>query len=300
MLAVSLSAEAVAPFVSDGVALAAVNAPELCVLSGTEAAIAAAERALAQAGHAARRLAATHAFHSPLMAPVAEQVAALAARMRLSAPRIPMLSNVTGGWLTAAEATDPAYWSRHLLGTVRFAEGAARLLSLDGCVLVEAGPGGSLCTFVRQQASAGGVAAPLGVASLPHAAEGTPEPAFLLGAMGRLWTAGARPRFADGADHVPLPLPALAGGTDAAEMEEAAGEVALVLAGIWSELLGVPAGPNDDFFLLGGHSLVATRLIARVHDAFGVQMRLRTLFQTRTVAGMARWIEENAPVRHAS
>ena len=300
MLAVSLSPDAVSPFLDDGVALAAVNAPELCVLSGTEEGIAAAERALARAGHAARRLAATHAFHSPLMAPVAQQVAALAARMRLSAPRIPMLSNVTGGWLTAAEATDPAYWSRHLLGTVRFAEGAARLLALDGGVLVEAGPGGSLGTFVRQQAAAGGVAAPAGVASLPHAAEGTPEPAFLLGAVGRLWTAGARPHFADGADHVPLPLPALAGETDAARTEEVQGEVARALAEMWSELLGVPAGPNDDFFLLGGHSLVATRLIARVHDAFGVQMRLRTLFQTRTVAGMARWIEENASAPHGS
>ncbi len=143
------------------------------------------------------------------------------------------------------------------------------------------------------------MAAPPGVASLPHAAEGTPEPAFLLGAVGRLWTAGARPHFADGADHVSLPLPALIDGeTDAARTEEAESEVARALAEMWSELLGVPAGPDDDFFLLGGHSLVATRLIARVHADFGVQMRLRTLFQTRTVAAMARWIEENAPARH--
>ncbi|HEX6911746.1 MAG TPA: FkbM family methyltransferase [Longimicrobium sp.] len=300
MLAVSLSAEAVAPFLDGDVALAAVNAPELCVLSGTEPGIARAERALAQAGHGARRLAATHAFHSPLMAPVARQVADLAGRMPLSAPRIPLLSNVTGTWMTEAEATDPAYWSRHLLGTVRFAEGAARLLALDGCVMVEAGPGGSLGTFVRQQAAAGGVPAPAGVASLPHAAEGTPEGAFFHLALGRLWTAGARPRLADAAEGIPLPLPALAdeGGAEAAD--EAQGEVARALAELWTELLGVPAGPHDDFFLLGGHSLVATRLIARVRDAFGVQMRLRTLFQTRTVAGMARWIEENASARPAS
>ena len=84
MLAVPLAPEAVAPWLGGGVALAAVNAPELCVLSGPEEAIAAAERGLAQAGHAVRRLATTHAFHSPLMHPAAEQVAALAARMRLS------------------------------------------------------------------------------------------------------------------------------------------------------------------------------------------------------------------------
>lgn len=300
MLAVSLSADAVAPFLDDDVALAAVNAPELCVLSGTDDGIARAERALARAGHAARRLAATHAFHSPLMRPVAEQVAALAARMRLRAPRIPLVSNVTGTWLAADQAADPAYWSRHLLGTVRFAEGAAEVLAMPGCVLVEAGPGGSLGTFVRQQAAASGGAAPAGVTSLPHAAEGAPEPAFFLGALGRLWTAGVRPDFADDAHHRTLvPLPSLAEDEPAAVQEEAGSEVARALAEIWSELLGVPAGPGDDFFLLGGHSLVATRLIARVRDQFGAQMRLRTLFQTRTVAGMARWIEENAPAAAA-
>jgi acyl carrier protein len=74
-------------------------------------------------------------------------------------------------------------------------------------------------------------------------------------------------------------------------VDQDAGEVTRVLAGIWTELLDVPAGPGDDFFELGGHSLVATKLIARVRARFGVEMRLRTLFQTRTVAALARWIE---------
>ena len=209
MLAVPLAPGALAPWLGDGVALAAANAPELCVLSGTEEAIARAERGLARQGHVVRRLAATHAFHSPLMRPVAERVARLAAGMRLEAPRIPMLSNVTGGWLTAAEATDPGYWARHLTGTVRFADGVAELLAEPGRVLVEMGPGGSLGAFVRQQAAASGVPAPHGVASLPHAADDTPEPAFVLEALGRLRTAGVRPdRSApgDGGRHFPLPL----------------------------------------------------------------------------------------------
>jgi acyl carrier protein len=67
-----------------------------------------------------------------------------------------------------------------------------------------------------------------------------------------------------------------------------------VLAGVWHELLEVRPGRHDDFFLLGGHSLLAAKLIARVRDRFGVDMRLRTLFQTRTVAGLATWIEEAA------
>ncbi|MBB4636978.1 FkbM family methyltransferase [Longimicrobium terrae] len=298
MLAVSLSPEDAASWTGGGVALAAVNAPELCVLSGTTEGIARVEHALSAAGHAARRLAATHAFHSPLMQPVAEQVGALAARMRLNAPRIPVLSNVSGTWLTAEEAADPAYWARHLVGTVEFARCAAELLARPGVVLVEAGPGGSLGAFVRQQAASQGAAVPPGVASLPHAAEGTPEPAFLLGALGRLWTAGLRlepAAFPADATSRLVALPDLTAETGTVRSTDFDGETARALAEIWGELLKVNAGPDDDFFLLGGHSLLATRLMARVQDRFGVRMRLRTLFQTRTVAAMARWIDEQAP-----
>jgi phthiocerol/phenolphthiocerol synthesis type-I polyketide synthase E len=306
MLAVPLPPDALEPYLDD-VALAAVNAPELCVLSGTEEAVAGVQERLSRAGHAVRRLPATHAFHSPLMRPVADQVAALAGRMRMSPPRIPLVSNVTGTWLTGAQATDPGYWARHLVGPVQFARGAAELLGTPGRVLLEMGAGGSLGTFVRQQAVAGNTAAPPTAACLPHAADGTPDMAVMLGALGRLWTAGVDPdwralaaggehrvvRFLGGDDATRHPSPdvPVAAGTGEDGGGEA-GEVARVLAGVWSELLGVDVGLDDDFFLLGGHSLVAARLIARVRDRFGVEMRLRTLFQTRTVLGMARWIED--------
>jgi len=224
MLAVSLSPAALAPFLGGGAALAAVNAPELCVLSGTEDAIARAEAALAAAGHAARRLAATHAFHSTLMR------------------------------------------------------------------------GGSLGTFVRQQAAAGGARVPPAVASLPHQADDTPDAGFARAALARLTTgeeAGSAPRPAAPGTAPAHPSPVAAEGAGEGE-DEAMGEVARALAGVWRELLDVRPRLDDDFFLLGGHSLLATRLIARVRELFGVEMRLRTLFQTRTVAGMARWIEEAA------
>ncbi|HEX3527654.1 MAG TPA: amino acid adenylation domain-containing protein [Thermoanaerobaculia bacterium] len=65
-----------------------------------------------------------------------------------------------------------------------------------------------------------------------------------------------------------------------------------LLAGIWSAVLGVPAvGLHDDFFHLGGHSLIATRMLSRVRDAVQAEVPLAALFEGPTVAGLARAVE---------
>jgi amino acid adenylation domain-containing protein/non-ribosomal peptide synthase protein (TIGR01720 family) len=65
-----------------------------------------------------------------------------------------------------------------------------------------------------------------------------------------------------------------------------------LLAAIWEEVLARErVGIEDDFFSLGGHSLLATRVISRVSWAFGVDLPLRSLFETPTVATFARQVE---------
>jgi amino acid adenylation domain-containing protein/FkbM family methyltransferase len=66
------------------------------------------------------------------------------------------------------------------------------------------------------------------------------------------------------------------------------------LAAMWSEILGVEGiGVEDNFFLLGGHSLLATQAISRIREAFHVQLPLRSIFETPTVAGLGEKIVEN-------
>nr|WP_255663136.1 phosphopantetheine-binding protein [Myxococcus sp. RHSTA-1-4] len=77
-------------------------------------------------------------------------------------------------------------------------------------------------------------------------------------------------------------------GNAAAEYVAPATPEELALAGIWSELLGRPRiGARDDFFALGGHSLMAARIVSRVREALGVELPLTAVFEAPTLAGMA-------------
>ncbi|HVF55294.1 MAG TPA: SDR family oxidoreductase [Pyrinomonadaceae bacterium] len=188
MLAVPLSEQDVRQFLSDGLSLAAINGPTLCVVSGETEAVARVEGELAAKGVACRRLHTSHAYHSEMMEPVAGLFAEEVGRIELRAPRIPYVSGLTGKLITEAEATDPLYWSRQLREPVRFAAGIAELLKEPGRILLEVGPGQTLGSLARQQQN--GTGGRLVVSSLPHPHEQKSDAASLLEALGRLWAAG--------------------------------------------------------------------------------------------------------------
>ena len=66
-----------------------------------------------------------------------------------------------------------------------------------------------------------------------------------------------------------------------------------MLASTWTELLGVDqVGAHDNFFELGGHSLVAIRLLSRMREAFQLELPLRAIFESPTLAGLAQLVED--------
>jgi amino acid adenylation domain-containing protein len=177
-----------------GVSLAALNRVDLSVVSGPAEAVAALEKELAARGLDARPLNTSHAFHSAMMDPILEEFTAAVARVERRAPRISYLSNLTGTWIRAGEATDPAYWARQLRGGVRFAAGVAELLREPDRVLLEVGPGNTLATAARQHPARTGSHAVL--SSLRHPKEKHADESFLLTALGKLWLSGVRIDFA--------------------------------------------------------------------------------------------------------
>ena len=144
MVAVALSPDAIAEYLSPDVDLAAVNDPDSCVVAGSEESIGTFQERLAEQGIVARRVRTSHAFHSRLMDPVIPEFTGFLSRLTLREPQIPMLSNITGTWMSAGEATNPATWARQIRATVRFSDELDVLLADPLRVLVEVGPGGTL------------------------------------------------------------------------------------------------------------------------------------------------------------
>ncbi|MBI2948516.1 MAG: aminotransferase class III-fold pyridoxal phosphate-dependent enzyme, partial [Verrucomicrobia bacterium] len=188
MVAVRLREEEVRAYLNDRLSVAAINAPALCIVSGPFDAVEEFERRIKAKGLASRRLDTSHAFHSPMMDAVIEPFTELVQRIKLGEPAIPCVSTVTANWITAAEATDPAYWGAHLRRTVRFADALALLLKDPRHVLLEVGPGQTLAGLARQHPGKSPDQTVL--ASLPASIEKAAELPTILNALGGLWLSG--------------------------------------------------------------------------------------------------------------
>lgn len=191
MLAVRLSEAEVLPLLGDKLSIAAINSPNLCVVSGPHDAVEKLEKELEAKKIVGRRLHTSHAFHSAMMDPVLPPFTELLKKVKLKAPQIPYVSNVNAQWVTAKETTDPHYWAGHVRQAVRFADGVGELLKNQSHVMLEVGPGQTLAQLARQHPTKG--ANQVVLSSLATAKEQGAELASSLTTLGRLWVAGVQP-----------------------------------------------------------------------------------------------------------
>jgi acyl transferase domain-containing protein/acyl carrier protein len=208
MLAVALSKEKIEPFLGEQLSLAAINEPSVCVVSGPTDAIASMEDRFAKERVPCRRLYTSHAFHSRSMDEILEPFSRLVSNINLHPPKLPYISNVTGTWITDAEATDAHYWARHLRKTVLFAPGIEQLLHEPEQILLEVGPGRSLSSLLKRHPDRTNNHVIL--SSIRHPKDQQSDIAFLLNTLGKLWLSGIEVDwssfYADEKRHrIPLP-----------------------------------------------------------------------------------------------
>ncbi|MEM9923874.1 MAG: beta-ketoacyl synthase N-terminal-like domain-containing protein [Cyanobacteria bacterium P01_D01_bin.50] len=185
MLSVFLSVVDIQPWLSEEITLAAINSSNLCVVSGSSEAIANLSQNLEASNIACRLLHTSHAFHSPSMSGAEKPFMQVLESVKLNPPSIPFISNVTGTWITATEATDKAYWVKHLRETVQFAAGIEELTKDSSRILLEVGAGRTLSTFAQGQSK-------LVLTSLRHPQENESDISFIFKTLGQLWLHGLK------------------------------------------------------------------------------------------------------------
>jgi phthiocerol/phenolphthiocerol synthesis type-I polyketide synthase E len=324
MLAVRLPEQEVRELLADDLSLAAINGVNQCVVSGPAARVGALAAALNASGIDARRLHIPAGAHSTLADPILAEFEERVSQLELRAPSLPWVSDTTGTWATADGPTRPEYWTAHLRQPVRFGDALATVLGAPGQVLVEVGPGRTLITLARQHPGFGDT---LAVPMLSHAAESTSDLAVSLAAAGRLWSAGVpldwtrlhederRRRVAlptypfqgqrylveapaeaqvDLAGAEPILLPGLPRDDDGSPSlpPPSGSEREQAVCMIFAEILGLArVDPGDNFFHLGGDSLIATQLTAWIRRSYQTNLSLKEVFTAPTPQALAALLD---------
>ncbi|GAA4994813.1 thioester reductase domain-containing protein [Kitasatospora paranensis] len=327
MLVVQLPEERLLPRLTDRISVSAVNAPDLTVVAGPDEDIAALLTTLRAEGVDCRKVGVPVASHSWMVEPHLAEFTEAVARLHLSAPQRPFVSSVTGAPITDAEATDPAYWARHLRRPVRFADGLRTVLDRPGRVLLEVGPGRALTALAAAQRLA---PAPTAIPTMGLPRDPMPDLAHLVGAVGRLWQHGVdidwQAFHGDARPHrVPLPGypfqgarywvdPGAAAGQarpgpaatddrdDRTPQPEAADSRTAPrtdrereVARIWCDLLGLEhIGVDDDFFDLGAHSLMVTQATRQLRRTGITGLSARDVLRAPSVAALAALVDRLA------
>ncbi|WP_329619727.1 type I polyketide synthase [Streptomyces sp. NBC_01255] len=244
-------------------AIAALNGPTSVVISGDADAVAEIAAELEQQGRKTKQLTVSHAFHSPHMDGMLDAFGEAASRPAFDAPRITVVSTLTGRLAAGDDLRTASYWTDQVRGAVRFADAVGTLVEQGVTTFVELGPDGVLTALadglIDRTANGPdeGNGASEAVAAVPVLRRDQPEDRTLITALGRLHVRGVPVNwdaFYEGTGARRVDLPTYAFRTDRYWLEPgtvATGAEALGLGSVGHPLLGAAvavAGAEETLF----------------------------------------------------
>jgi amino acid adenylation domain-containing protein len=321
MLSVPLSVEELTPYMSAQLDVAIVNGPQQCTISGHRLLLDKVLKRLEKDGIEAQRIPIATAAHSQLLDPILAEFEAYLHNVDLQPPQIPMISNLTGDWLSDDDACDHTYWVKHLRNTVQFSAGLQTLTKQNRFYL-EIGPGKALTSLVKSQFPKLSNAA---IASLRHEREKVEDQVFFLNSLSRLWLIGASldlsqinkdlpgtllhlPLLPPGAvsqikKDLPLPIemslaqPTLQTGSTVVMSRKEL--IANKLKAIIEDMSGMPSATIDSeipFLNMGFDSLFLTQANMRFKKMFKVKITLRQVMsEAPTIDSLVEYIDKQLP-----
>ncbi|SDX35788.1 thioester reductase domain-containing protein [Marininema mesophilum] len=326
MVSVMAPKDNILPRLKGNLSLAVENAPSLCVVAGPDKEMEELLDSFAQEEIQYKKLITSHAFHSAMMEPILHAFREKAKTMDFHEPKIPYISNVTGTWITSADATDPEYWVTHLRQTVQFSQGVKELLKDTNQILLEVGPGRGLSTLVRQHLPK--PSTHLVATTVPTSKEKGSDYRFLLQNIAKLHASGVKVdwmQFFSGERRFRIPLPTYPfdrqlfriqpqrDGVSDRRLESTIPlpqkESTALNSGFEEEIEGPPLTATeqkimaayrevtgvqhikreDDFFDLGGSSLTAVNVVARLQKEF--HLSINDLFEYPRPLDLAEQIQ---------
>ncbi len=190
MLSVRLNESEIKDYLDDDISLAAINSPNLVVLSGPTEKIKELSEKLLELKIENRMLFTSHAYHSKMMEPALEPFTTEFSKIILNKPSMPFISSMTGTWITDEQATDPDFWAMQLRNTVRFSNGILELQKKNNLILIEFGPGRALSTMASQHRNS--EIKQTTITTLLQPNDKSDDKTNLLDAIGKLWLAGIK------------------------------------------------------------------------------------------------------------
>jgi phthiocerol/phenolphthiocerol synthesis type-I polyketide synthase E len=274
----------------------------------------------------------SHAFHSSQMDAVVVPFIERFKNKILKAPSIPFISNVTGTWIVDEQAKSPEYWSQQLRRTVQFSDGILKLMENPPKILIEVGPGSTL-TILANYHVEDAIKTKV-ISTMRRHEQIEDDEVKLYFALGQCFCNGINlnwKAFCRGENPRRISMPLYpfqrerywvecADNPNTGKREEqrekkasthdhqsknqdrksqrifsSLEEVTKELSIIWQRVLGVKNFSLDDnFYNLGGHSVLAAQLFAEIESHFGMNIPLSTLYSAPTVAQLSKTLFEQS------